>query len=215
MTTREAAPGLQRRRSFLPAAILCLALAPMTRGKDRDREAAPGPVPVPQATGVSASDDYMIGVEDLLEITVWKNPDLTKDVPVRPDGKITLPLIDDVTAAGLTTARLKEVLTEAWKAFITAPEVSVIVKEVNSQKVYMVGEVIRPGMLTLKSRTTLLQALSLAGGFTPYADRSNIVVLTRDGTAETRREFNYRRILSGSRPEDNIVLRAGDTVIVP
>lgn len=162
-----------------------------------------------------AAEEYVIGVEDVLYISVWKNPDLSREVPVRPDGKITLPLIDDVSAVGLTPGRLKDVLTERWKSYITGPEVSVIVTQVNSLKVYMVGEVSKPGILQLKSRTRLLQAISLAGGFTAFADRTRIVVLRNNGSGETRLEFNYKKILSGDRPEDNIFLKPGDTVIVP
>jgi len=177
-------------------------------------------VPVPATVSAEvmaavAADDYVIGVEDILEITVWKNPDLSRQVPVRPDGNITLPLIDDVAAVGLKPAQLKAILTDKWKSYITSPEVSVIVKEVNSLKVYMVGEIGKPGILQLKSRTRLLQAISLAGGFTQFADRSRIVVLRTNGAAEMRMELNYKRILSGENPEENIVLKPGDTVIVP
>ena len=167
------------------------------------------------ALASEAAEDYVIGVEDVLFVSVWKNPDLSREVPVRPDGKITLPLIDDISAVGLTPSQLKEVLTERWKSYITGPEVSVIVTQVNSLKVYMVGEVAKPGILQLKSRTRLLQALSLAGGFTSFADRSKIVVMRSNGTGETRMEFNYKKILSGDRPSDNIYLKPGDTVIVP
>jgi polysaccharide export outer membrane protein len=159
--------------------------------------------------------DYVIGVEDVLYVAVWKNPDLSREVPVRPDGKITLPLIDDISAVGLTPSRLKEILTERWKSYITGPEVSVIVTQVNSLKVYMVGEIARPGILQLKSKTRLLQAISLAGGFTSFAERTKIVVLRNNGSGESRLEFNYKKILSGSRPADNIFLKPGDTVIVP
>ena len=170
----------------------------------------------PELLAVDAAGDYVIGVEDLLYISVWKNPDLSREVPVRPDGKITLPLIDDVLAVGLTPTRLKEILTERWKSFITAPEVSVIVTQVNSLKVYMVGEIAKPGILVLKGKTRLLQALSLAGGFTQFADRSKVIVLRAIGGGnETRLEFNYKRIVSGGSPEDNVVLMPGDTVIVP
>ena len=162
------------------------------------------------------SEDYVIGVEDVLFVAVWKNPDLSREVPVRPDGKITLPLIDDIKAVGLTPAALKEILTEKWKAYITAPEVSVIVTQVNSLKVYMVGEIPKPGVLVLKGPTRLLQAISQVGGFTQFADRSRIIVLRAgpDG-GESRLEFNYKRIISGERPGENIFLKPGDTVIVP
>lgn len=162
------------------------------------------------------AEDYVIGVEDVLFVSVWKNPDLSREVPVRPDGMITLPLIDDIKAVGLKPAELKEILTGKWKAYITAPEVSVIVTQVNSLKVYMVGEIPKPGVLVLKGPTRLLQAISQAGGFTQFADRSKIIVLRAgpDGS-ESRLEFNYKRIISGDRPAENIFLKPGDTVIVP
>jgi len=199
--------------------LVCLLLATpaglaMAQG-EVEGVAVPAPPEAAAAAALAATEQYVIGVEDVLEVTVWKNPDLSKRVPVRPDGKITLPLIDDIVAVGKTPSQLKQDLTEKWRAFITAPEVSVIVAEVNSLKVYMVGEITNPGILNLKSRTTLLQALSLAGGFTTFADKSKIIVLraTRDG--QTRMEINYKKIISGDAVESNIVLHPGDTVIVP
>jgi len=167
-------------------------------------------------TEAPLAEDYVIGVEDVLFVSVWKNPDLSREVPVRPDGKITLPLIDDIRAVGLKPAELKEFLTDKWKAYITAPEVSVIVTQVNSLKVYMVGEIPKPGVLVLKGPTRLLQAISQVGGFTQFADRSRIIVLRSgpDG-GESRLEFNYKKIISGDRPGENIYLKPGDTVIVP
>jgi len=165
-----------------------------------------------QAAG---SREYLIGVEDVLEVSVWKNADLSVTIPVRPDGKISLPLIDDVPAAGLTPMELKQILTEKWSSFLSAPEVSVLVKEVNSFKVYVVGEVARPGELKLKSKIRLLQAIALVGGFSSYADRNKIVVLRdREGT-ELRFEINYSKVVSGEKPEDNLVLVPGDTIVVP
>jgi polysaccharide export outer membrane protein len=163
----------------------------------------------------AANPDYTIGVEDLIQISVWKNPDLSVLVPVRPDGKISLPLIDDVPAAGMTPLQLKDDLTARWKAYLSAPEVSVIIKEVNSIKVYVVGEIARPGELRLKSRTRLLQALSLAGGFTGFADRGKIILLREAGGGEKRFEINYNKVVSGNRPDDNMVLMPGDTIVVP
>jgi len=178
--------------------------------------AAEEPEPEPVPAGAPVDDDYVIGVEDVLFVSVWKNPDLSREVPVRPDGKITLPLIDDIKAIGLKPSELKEILTDKWKAYITAPEVSVIVTQVNSLKIYMVGEIPKPGVLVMKGPTRLLQAISQAGGFTQFADRSRIIVL-RNGPSggETRLEFNYRKIISGDRPAENIFLKPGDTVIVP
>jgi polysaccharide export outer membrane protein len=161
------------------------------------------------------SGEYTIGVEDLLQISVWKNLDLSMTVPVRPDGKISLPLIDDVQAAGRTPNELKQELTTRWSAYLTAPEVSVIVKEINSFKVYLVGEVAHPGELRLKGPIRLIQALSLAGGFTTFADPAKIVLLrSKDGT-EYRFEINFKKVVSGDRPEDNFELHPGDTIFVP
>lgn len=169
----------------------------------------------PQGRSDPYGEDYIIGVEDLIQVSVWKNPDLSMTVPVRPDGKISLPLIDDVQAAGMSPTQLKTLLTTRWSEFLSAPEVSVIVKEINSLKVYLVGEVARPGELKLKDRTRLLQAISLAGGFTAFADEDKIVVLRRDPEGEIRLEINVKKIVSGERPEDNVILHPGDTIFVP
>ena len=143
------------------------------------------------------------------------NPELSVAIPVRPDGKISLPLIDDVQAAGLTPIQLKDVLTEKWKAFLSQPEVSVIIQEINSFKVFLVGEIARPGELRLRDRTRLLQAISLAGGFTTFADPDKIVLLRVEGNQELRFEVNFKKVVSGDRPEDNLILHPGDTIIVP
>jgi len=167
------------------------------------------------AKEASSSKDYVIGVEDVLQISVWKNPDLSVTIPVRPDGKISLPLIDDVPAAGLTPDELKKILSDRWSAFLSEPEVSVLVKEVNSFKVYVIGEVARPGELRLKSKLRLLQAIALAGGFTTYADRGKLLVLRDSNGMELRYEINYNKVVSGDKPEDNLVLMPGDTIVVP
>jgi len=205
--------GLHR---ILAAGLILTAGSPAAPALARAAErgtppaAAAGPAPIdPNAA------TYVIGIEDVIQITVWKNADLSVTVPVRPDGKISLPLIDDVTAAGLHPLDLKDELTRRWKAFLSAPEVSVIVKEVNSFKIYMVGQVTRQGELQLKGPTRLLQAISLAGGLTSFADRSKIVLLRESGGREIRREINYKRVISGKDAEDNILLERGDTVYVP
>jgi polysaccharide export outer membrane protein len=162
-----------------------------------------------------ASNDYIIGVEDVIGITVWKNPELSLDIPVRPDGKISLPLIDEISAAGLTPLELKEILTARWESYLSAPEVSVMVREINSFKVYVLGEVARPGELRLKSKIRLLQAISMVGGFSTYAEKGKIVLLRDGGNTELRFEVNYNKVISGARPQDNYVLRPGDTIVVP
>jgi polysaccharide biosynthesis/export protein len=164
---------------------------------------------------IPTTGDYRIGVGDVLNIQVWKETDLTRSVPVRPDGKISFPLLDDLQAAGLTPLELKKVLTEKLKQYLSGPRVTVLVEEVNSYKVYVMGEVVLQGSLVLKTRTTLLQAISLAGGFTAYAKRDQIIVLRKNGKRDERIKLNYDRIVTGKNPEQNLVLEAGDTVVVP
>lgn len=170
----------------------------------------------PSADGVdgrgSAPDAYRIGPEDMLLISVWKNDSMSRSVLVRPDGKISLPLLNDVQAAGLTSLELRDVLTTKLKEFIPSPEVSVIVSDVRSLKVSVIGEVARPGRYELKSWATVLDALALAGGFTQYATRSRIVILHPEGKTMKRIPFNYNKV---SAEQENFYLRNGDIVLVP
>lgn len=159
-----------------------------------------------------APDAYRIGPEDLLAISVWKNDALSRQVPVRPDGKISLPLVNDVQAAGLTPTELRDVLTKRLTEFVPNPEVSVIVSDVRSFKVSVIGEVARPSRYELKSWTTVADALALAGGFTQFAARSRIVILRPEGSTMKRIPFNYNK-LAGE--QDNFYLRNGDIVLVP
>jgi polysaccharide export outer membrane protein len=160
------------------------------------------------------ADAYAIGIGDLLEISVWKNPDLSTTVPVRPDGRVSVPLLGDVQAAGMTPLALRQTLTEGFKEYVTAPGVSVVVKEVNSQKVFVTGEVAHPGSFDLRPRTKLMQVLALAGGLTPYS-KGRVVVLrdTRDGKGDQRFEINLSGVVSGKRPSDNLILQPGDTLV--
>jgi len=164
------------------------------------------------ANGVAAPDAYRIGAEDVLQISVWKNEAMSRTVPVRPDGKISLPLLNDVQAGGLTALELRAVLTTKLAEYIPSPEVSVIVSDVRSFKVSVMGEVARPGRFELRSWTTVLDVLALAGGFTQFAARSRIVILRPEGTAMKRIPFNYNK-LAGE--QENLYLRNGDIVLVP
>jgi polysaccharide biosynthesis/export protein len=163
-----------------------------------------------------AGDAYAIGIGDVLEISVWKNQDLSVTVPVRPDGRISMPLLGDVQAAGMTPLELRQTLADGLKEYVTAPGVSVVVKEVNSQKVFVTGEVAHPGSFDLRPRTKLMQVLALAGGLTPYA-KGRVVLLrdTSDGSTDERIEVDLKAIISGKHPEGNMILRPGDTLIVP
>ena len=164
------------------------------------------------------SDDYQLGPEDVLEVIVWKNPDLSKVVTVRPDGKISLPLIGDIPATGFTSVQVKDDIAERLREFYKeSPQVSIIVQNANSYVIYILGQVERPGQYTVKRGTTFLQALALAGGFTPFAATNEILVL-RNGSSDYQQRaamIRYKDILAGKYQENNILLKSGDTIIIP
>jgi len=159
-------------------------------------------------------DDYKIGPEDILAISVWKNEALSKVLPVRPDGMISLPLLDDIMAAGLTPMELRNVLAQKLAEYVPSPSVTVIVNDVHSFKVSVIGEVLKPARYELKSRTSVLDVLALAGGFNQFAARTRIVVLRQDGDKKVRIPLNYNKVTTGA-DEENIYLRPGDIVLVP
>ena len=165
-------------------------------------------------------EGFLLGPEDVIEVVVWKNADLSKQVVIRPDGKVSLPLIGDVPAAGFTADRLAEEIGERYKAFKENPAVSVNVIEVNSYYVFVVGEVNSPGKLSMKSYTTILQALSLAGGFTQFAEDNDIRiirnVLNGEGKVkELRIPIRYDDLISDDGAAYNVTLQSGDTIVVP
>lgn len=171
------------------------------------RDAAPKPA--------TQDPNYVIGAQDVLDINVWKEVELTRSIPVRPDGKISLPLLNDVQAAGLTPMQLSAQITEGLKKFVTNPQVTVIVSAINSQRIYILGEAARPGAYPLLPGMTVLQALSSAGGFTMFANMKKIYVLRQEGGKQEKFPFNYKDVIHGTRPEQNIVLKAGDQIVVP
>jgi polysaccharide biosynthesis/export protein len=167
------------------------------------------------AMGVPVASDYIIGPEDLLQVSIWKNEAMSRTLPVRPDGKISLPLLHDITAAGLTPLQLRDKIAAALAEFMPNPEVSVSVMQVNSYRVSVLGEVQKPGVLQLKAPTTVLEALALAGGFRDFASPSKIVIFRKDASGQTQRlRFNYNRAVGGG-GEDNVSLKSGDVVVVP
>jgi polysaccharide export outer membrane protein len=168
-----------------------------------------------QAAAVEQGSSYLIGANDLLNVYVWKEKELTQDVTVMPDGKITFPLIGEVVAAGQTVAQLRDAIADKLQKFVTAPEVTVIVKETRSRVVYTIGKVTKPGPYPLAPQMTVLQALSAAGGFTEWADTKNIVIVRREGGKETQLRFNYKEYTSGDNMGQNILLKPGDTIVVP
>ena len=163
----------------------------------------------------AASPSYIIQPQDVLEVQVWKEPEVTKTVPVRPDGKISLPLLNDVQAAGLTAGSLNADLTEKLKKFISDPQVTVIVTQVNSQRIFVMGEVLRGGTYPLLPGMTVLQGLSDAGGFTSFANPKKIYVLRVQDGKQIKLPFDYKQVVKGTKPEENVLLKAKDTIVVP
>jgi polysaccharide biosynthesis/export protein len=159
--------------------------------------------------------NYIIGPQDVLDISVWKEPEVSRVVPVRPDGKISLPLLNDVQAAGLTPAALASQITESLKKYVTSPQVTVIVTTINSQRVYISGEVVRPGAFPMLPGMTVMQALTSAGGFTPFAKMKSIYVLREEGGKRAKYPFNYKQVVNGKNTDQDIQLKAGDTIVVP
>jgi polysaccharide export outer membrane protein len=168
-----------------------------------------------QAEVAVDGDQYIIGPEDVLYIHVWKEEALTRTVPVRMDGKISLPLIQEVKAAGLTPLQFKEVLTRKLKEFFENPIVSVTVTEANSYKVYVTGQVRNPGVYRLRSETTVVQIIPLAGGFTEWANQKKILIIRKEDGREKRIAVNYKKIMSGSNTSSDVILKSGDTIIIP
>jgi polysaccharide export outer membrane protein len=165
-------------------------------------------------SGLPLSSEYVIGPGDVLQISVWKNESLSRVVPVRPDGKISMPLLHDIQAAGLTAMQLRDKIARALAEFLPNPEVAVSVTEVRSMRVSVLGEVMRPGVLELRGTTTILEAIAMAGGFRDFASPSKIMVIRTDANGRTEKiRFNYNRAVGGD--EHNLVLKPGDVVVVP
>lgn len=209
------------------AGLLCVAGAGCSSAPVKETDSGGGPrsatvaavsapakapvVPAPTASTVAL--EYRMGAEDVLRISVWGSPELTLDVVVRPDGKISMPLVQDVQAEGLTAAELAGVLHQRLAAYIKDPQVSVIVTQVNAPKVYVMGNVMRPGPYPLRSDMSVLQALSLAGGFTPFASPRSIKVVRNAGSSQEVRTVNYYEMVEEGK--GNYMLRSGDTIVVP
>lgn len=158
---------------------------------------------------------YIIGSGDVLDITVWRHPDISKETVVRPDGKISLPLIGDIQAAGLTVDEVREEANRRMGTYIAEPFVSVSIASINSLKIYIIGEVARSGEYDLISNTDVLQALAMAGGFTIYAKKDNIKIFRKEDNRKIKIKFDYDQVVKGKNLAQNITLKAGDVILVP
>ena len=206
------------------AGRLCIALLPLffaglVKSQEKAASLALKASSASTEKGVSqgqANDaEYKIGAQDVLRIDVWKEDQLTRIVPVRPDGKITLPLLNDVQAIGLTSMQLAAVITDGLKKYITNPQVTITVAEINSRRIYVTGEVTRPGAFPLLPNMMVLQALSGSGGFTQFARSKKIYILRTEDGKQTKIPFNYNEVVGGKKPEQNIFLQPGDVIVVP
>jgi polysaccharide export outer membrane protein len=176
---------------------------------------APADIPSPPPTSVPP-DSYIIGAEDVLSIFVWKEPDMSKTIPVRPDGMISLPLVGEIKAAGHTPVQLQDVLATAMKKYVSDPQVTVVVEKISSLSFNIVGEIARPGYYPLTRRMTVLDAIAMAGGFKDFAKTKKVYVLriSANGTQQ-RLPFNYKDVIAGKNEQQNIELLPRDTIVVP
>ena len=197
--------------SMLMSASLCLAQTGVANSYSANNDEIKKKPITP-----SVSNDYVIGSEDVLAINVWKEPEISKTIPVRPDGKITLPLIGDVQASGLTTGKLQENITSGLSAYVSSPAVTVIVQEVKSKNFNIVGEISKPGSYSLTEPLTILDAIAIGGGLRDFAKATRIYVLrtNADGT-HAKLPFDYKQVIKGKKVAENVQLLPGDTVVVP
>ena len=203
---RRAVPVLLLLSALIDALATPVAAAPRPEPQGPGASGVPTPPPVPKG--------YVIGPEDVLSVIVWREQEMSSEVVVRPDGKISLPLLNDVQAAGYTPEQLAEIVEKSAKQFIADSDATVIVKAINSRKVYVIGEVAKPGMFPLTSEMNVLQLIAAVGGLLEYADRSNITILRNENGQERRLRFNYKEVIAGRNLQQNIELHPGDTILV-
>src|ERR1700731_4876526 len=217
---------VKTKASILSLILSLTVLATITCGQSSSIKASDSKVEIAKAAASSAAVDtiikaatddpnYIIGPEDELIISVWKEPDISRSVPVRPDGKISLALLNDVQATGRTPMQLGSDITEKLKNFISEPQVTVIVAKINSQRIFVVGEVPRTGSYTLLPNMTAVDAISSAGGFTPFAKRTKIYILRKENGNVNSIPFNYKEVVKNRRSDQDVVLKPGDRIVVP
>jgi polysaccharide biosynthesis/export protein len=202
------------RASLLASFGLALTMGGCARAKNACDQ-VPTPPVKPAQTVQTAAAHYVIGADDVLAIRFWGQNDMSAEVSVRPDGRVTLPLLNDIQAAGLTPEQLRDILVEAAQKFVEDPNATVTVKQINSRKVFITGQVEKPGPYSLTGSTTVLQLIAMAGGLKEFADGKNISLMRADGVRQVIFEFNYQEVLKRKNLQQNIELRPGDTIVVP
>ena len=201
----------------MPAFVSAQQASPDAGKAEKKATAPKAELQAKQATAQVAADSgtYVIGPEDVLYIYIWKEENLSRTVPVRMDGMISIPLVDDIKAAGLTPLQLKELLLTKLREYVDTPDVTVIVTEANSYKVYVQGEVKKPGVYKLRTETSIVQLIVMAEGFTDWANQKKITVMRKEGGKDTRIVVNYKKIIDGDEGAKDIILKSGDIVIIP
>lgn len=205
------------RRGFVSSvAVACVFAFAGVAGAQTAPAPAQQPTPAQVApTGVTPPAGYVIGPDDVLAIVIWREKEMSSDVVVRPDGMISLPLLNELQAAGLTPDQLRAVIEKAASKYVSEPNASVVVKEIHSRKVYVTGMVVKGGPFPLSGDMTVMQAIALAGGLQEYADSKNIVIIRKDEGRERYFKFNYKDVLKQKNVAQNILLKPGDTIVVP
>jgi polysaccharide export outer membrane protein len=201
----------------VPLLLILFSSLAWGQASDAGNSPASGPAKSnPAGATAGGQSDYVIGPEDILVINVWKEPEISRSVPVRSDGAISLPLVGEVQAGGKTPLQLEKEITKKLQAYISEPEVAVIVQEMRSKRFNVLGQVVKPGSYLLTNTTTVLDAIALSGGFRDFAKQKSIYVLRKnpDGT-ETRLPFNYKDVVKGKNVDQNVKLQARDSVVVP
>jgi polysaccharide export outer membrane protein len=200
---------------YVAAALLLGAAASASAQASNGSTPTPRPAAPAAVQGVVVSSDYVIGPEDVLGVLFWREQEMSGDVAVRPDGKITLPLIGDMDAAGRKPEALKNEIQKAAEKYLADANVTIVVRQLNSRKVFITGQVATPGAHPLSGPRTVMQLIALAGGLTEYADSEHITVMREENGTTKSFKFNYKDVAKGKKLEQNIALRPGDTVVVP
>ena len=201
---------------FLPSVLLLsMVAAPAAAAAPQERLGAVAAAPAAKDAAPTTPPDYVIGPEDQLTIVFYRDKDMSADVVVRPDGKISLPLLNDIQASGLTPDQLREQITREAKRYVQDPNATVVVRQINSRKVFITGAVEKPGTYPLIGPTTVLQLIATAGGVKEYADSKKILIIRKEGGAQATFDFNYKEVVGRKNMQQNIELRPGDTIVVP
>jgi polysaccharide biosynthesis/export protein len=215
MSTAHAVGRVVVSVSWLVAAVTAASAQQAPKTAPSAARTAESPIADTATATAAVPADYVIGPDDQLSVVFFQNRDMSADVVVRPDGKISLPLVNDVVASGLTPEQLRERVTGQAKRFVQDPQATIVVKQINSRKVFIIGSVEKPGTYPLTGPTTVLQLIATAAGIKEYADSRKIVVLRNEAGRSATIPFNYKDVIAQKNLEQNILLRPGDTVIVP